>query len=278
MSAMWCRDCKQDVPGCAAPDRTYRCSRCGGPLVACDETPEIAGAGLLADGAGVVDSSSSGLGDGDSAPREGAATDGFEGFDDWEFDEQLREIGRLLRAAAPTAGAQGDDNRVAETPRLRCDRPHPAAGTPHTLLPGVHDDSKLSGSGLGSLAWAALSLGTMGLVCGGILLGWSIWADRADLWSVGLPIALGGQIGLVVGLLCQLDRVWHDHRQAARKLDEVDRKLHDLRATTAQLSTTHSSPATAFYCHLASGAPPEMLLGDLKSQLDLLAAQLSRQS
>ena len=244
--------------------------------MACEETPESAGASVLADGMGVVDSSSPQVGAADSAPSEGAAADGFEGFDDWEFDEQLREIGRLLRAAVPTAATQPGDNGLAEAPRLRFDAPHPVAGAPHMALPVEPADPKPSGSGLGSLAWAALSLGTMGLVCGGILLGWSIWADRADLWSVGLPIALGGQIGLVVGLLCQLDRVWHDHRRAARKLDEVDRKLHDLRTTTAQLSTTHSSPATAFYCHLAGGAPPEVLLGDLKSQLDLLAVQLSR--
>lgn len=238
--------------------------------------------GRGAEGAGAVAGSSSETDALDSARADAVPPEDFDSFDDWEFDEQLREIGRALRAVAPTVGTPRDDESgdppVGKTPRRRFDPAHPDARAPHTNLPIETPEPRAVGSGLGGLAWAALSLGTMGLVCGGILLGWSIWTDRADLWAVGLPIALAGQIGLVVGLLCQLDRVWHDHRRAARKLDEVDQKLRDLRVTTAQLSTTHSSPATAFYCHLAGGAPPELLLGDLKSQLDLLAVQLSRRT
>lgn len=127
---------------------------------------------------------------------------------------------------------------------------------------------------LPGLTWGALSLGTMAFVCGGILLGWSLSSGRQELWTIGLPIALGGQIALLVGLVLQLDRLWHNSRHAAAKLQHVDEQLHDLKAATTLLGT-NASPGGAFYVHLANGAGPELLLSDLKAQLDLLALKMS---
>ena len=93
-----------------------------------------------------------------------------------------------------------------------------------------------------------------------------------------MPIALCGQIALLLGLILQLDRLWHDSRQAATKLDQVDQQLHELKTTTTtMLSTGHNSPGSAFYSHLAGGAGPQILLSDLKSQLDLLAVKIGRE-
>jgi hypothetical protein len=120
-----------------------------------------------------------------------------------------------------------------------------------------------------------LSLGTMGLVCGGILLGWSAVTGRGELWSIGLPVLFGGQIALVLGLLGQLERLWRDSRSAAAKLKDVDRRIHQLNSTTSAISAGGHSPGSAFYSHLAGGAGPDLLLSDLKGQLDLLAMKLS---
>lgn len=125
--------------------------------------------------------------------------------------------------------------------------------------------------------WAALSLGFMMLVCGGTLLGWSVLAVRPELWPVGLPIAIGGQLALLVGLVLQLDRLWWHNRHTADKLDTVDRQVRDLRHATSLLGTTHSSPAASFYAHFAGGAHPKLLLTDLKSQLDLLAVKIEQE-
>ncbi len=122
--------------------------------------------------------------------------------------------------------------------------------------------------------WATLLLGTMGFACGGILLGWSIWAERTELWNLGVPITLCGQIVLLLGLILQLDRLWHDSRRAAAKLDRVDRQLSQLHSGSRRLDAGPASPSDAFYTHLSAGANPELLLSDLKSQLDLLAAKL----
>ena len=53
----------------------------------------------------------------------------------------------------------------------------------------------------------------------------------------------------------------------------VDEQLHDLR-TAATLPSAAHGPSGAFYAHWAGGAGPEILLADLKSQLDLLALKL----
>jgi hypothetical protein len=118
--------------------------------------------------------------------------------------------------------------------------------------------------------------GTTALVCGSILLGWATIADRPELWTLGTPIALGGQIVLLVGLVCQLERLWSDSRRAAHQLEKVDAQLHELRTTTTLLGTVHG-PSAAFYAHLAGGAGPELLLSDLKGQLDILAARLAEE-
>ncbi len=126
------------------------------------------------------------------------------------------------------------------------------------------------------LTWIFLSLGTMIFACGGSLLAWSVIGNRPDLWNVGLPVAAGGQVALLVGLILQLDRLWHDSRHATSKLDHVDEQLHDLKATTTMLHGDHASPSGAFYAHLANGAGPQLLLTDLKNQLDQLATKLGQ--
>jgi len=117
----------------------------------------------------------------------------------------------------------------------------------------------------------------MSLVCGGTLLIWSLVAGRQELWNVGLPPALVGQIALLVGLVLQIDRLWYDSRQAAAKLDDVDQQVHDLTNTTRLLGANQGPASATFYSHLAGGAGPQLLLTDLKSQLDLLAMKLAQE-
>ena len=115
----------------------------------------------------------------------------------------------------------------------------------------------------------------MALVFGGVLLGWSFVTERTDLWRLGMPFALVGQAALIVGLVFQLDGLWRSNHEATASLDELDEQLAELRRATAQLTTTNTGPSQSFYAHLAERANPHVLWADLKSQLDLLAAQLS---
>ncbi len=96
------------------------------------------------------------------------------------------------------------------------------------------------------------------------------------LAAIALPVALIGQIALLVGLVMQLDRLWHENRAAAAKLDNVDQQLHELKTTTTLLGTAQGPSASVFYSHFAGGASPQMLLTDLKGQLDLLAVKIAQ--
>lgn len=202
--------------------------------------------------------------------------------DGWELDQQLRHIEQVL--GAEKVGAEkpnsGQLGTAYQQQAARLDPSHagPAAWHPLPSAKPARTAKRESTRPLvAGLVWAALSLGTTAFVCGGILLGWSIYADRSELWDVGMPIAMCGQIALLIGLVLQLDRLWHDSRQAADKLDDVDEQLHELKATTTMLGTTRGPSASAFYSHLADGAGPQLLLNDLKGQLDLLAVKLTQQ-
>jgi len=234
---MWCKQCRQDVPALPSADKQNYC------CPRCGETI-------------CVESS----------------------YDGWEMDEQLRHAERVLQINK-VRGREAESIYRREASRF--DLPHagpaawhvPAASPPKERTTCAAD----RGSVLGAFTWLALSLGTASFVCGGILLGWSLATGRQELWTVGLPVALAGQVALLVGLVLQLDRLWHDNRAAAAKLDNVDQQLHELKTATTLLSTSQGPAASVFYSHFAGGAGPQLLLTDLKSQIDLLAMKIAQQ-
>ena len=266
---MWCKRCQQDMPGITAgEDAKLRCMRCSTPLGIDAESP------TADQGDPVVSTGKPVAIDGDNAeiPPIG---------DGWELGEKLRHIQRVVQPGKATATIPSKTGPAD----FRIDGPH--AGPPQWHAPvrrkkpagrrkrPVQVKQEAAGEGTAGLSvWIAVSLGVMLLVCGGILLVWSMVAGRPELWNIGLPMAVVGQVALVVGLVLQLDRLWHHNRHTAAKLDNVDEQLHDLRSAAAMLTTSHSSPATAFYSHFTNGASPQMLLADLKGQLDLLAGKL----
>jgi hypothetical protein len=238
-----------------------------------------------------------------SADRPGTVPDTFysltDDMDDWTLNAELQRIRRRFDSPPTGESAAGEvpsphldgfamqgyppsfDGRLTEQSRVKSsvDRPSRATGRnagadarspTFDLRPPASARRRSS-----RLAWGALSLGLMAFVCGAVLLGWSLAAGRNDLWSLGMPITLGGQFGLLLGLILQLESLSEGNRHTVDKLDEVDGRLDDLNQTAVLLSSSHSSPAQAFYVHMAGGASPNLLLADLKGQLDLLAVQMA---
>ena len=113
---------------------------------------------------------------------------------------------------------------------------------------------------------------------GALLVGCSLVENRLDLWNRGLPILVVGQAVLLMGLIVQLERIGQNGRNAVRKLEQVDGQLQDLERAATRLNVTHGSAAQAFYAHMADQTNPEMLLADLKGQLDLLTTTMSKRS
>lgn len=260
---MWCKHCRQDVPGIVcAESGEYRCPRCAEGIYSPLSDPLIGLDGFSPpDGNGVEEEP------GRRPPRL---------YDDWEVDDELEHMGRLLNVEKPKPlqGAKSADWRV--------DAAHPDSAGPHPRRKRTRqpDAPKLAPaeeafSLMAFFTWTLLSLGLMTFVCGGVLLGWSVMSGRQDLWNMGLPTTLGGQVALLVGLILQLDRLWHDRRRAAVKLDRVDEDLCDLKTTTV-LESSQTLAGADFYAHLAGGAGPQLLLTDLKSQLDLLSAKIGK--
>jgi hypothetical protein len=201
--------------------------------------------------------------------------------DCWELDERLWDIAQVLQIDTALDHCREKAGRVEV---MRLDRAHEKIKVPGTVFNrGSTITSKKTAPDtfistfISALIWAALSLGTAALVCGGVLLGWSLWTGRGELWNAGLPIAAGGLICLLIGLVLQINRLWRDNHHTVSKLDEVDEKLRDLKTSAELLGAGHGPSSTAFYTHPTSGANLQLLLSDLKGQLDLPAMEIEDQ-
>ncbi|MCA9144477.1 MAG: hypothetical protein H6821_02830 [Planctomycetaceae bacterium] len=255
---MWCRNCQQDVPAIGSTDSSpVRCARC--------HTSFVGEARTTATDA----PKASGL---ERKPRHSPElrTDWLEKalLDDWELEDELNEAQQLVASL-------GAGERPGST--FRVDATHTPGATGESNPRRLHRTKARRGKTAQSsfFSWCMLSIGLMAFVFGAVLVGWSFAGDRPDLWRLGLPFTLGGQAALIVGLVFQLDGLWRSNRDAAESLDELDSQLDELRHATSLLSTSHSSPAQSFYLHMADGASPNLLLADLKGQLDLLASRLA---
>lgn len=261
---MWCAECQLDAPALAVPEEpgVIRCAYCRSELAGRREEEQSGVRGQETGGRGQ---------EADDAAESPVPVLAFvppPAVDDWEADTELRRVERLVKVVRH-AHERCDPLRT-----LDCALPtgeQPTAPNPQSAIP----DPQSPPAGLA--AWACLTLGLMAFVCGGVLVGWSFVADRGDLWSLGLPLTLGGQVGLVLGLLLQLDGLSQSTRRTEQTLTDLDGQLGQLREVTALVSATHSAPAHSFYAHLSEGASPQILLADLKGQLDLLAQQMARQ-
>jgi hypothetical protein len=186
--------------------------------------------------------------------------------EDWSVDFDLSEIELALKSSRLTTG------RWART-----DPPHElgrSIGQPR--IPSTPRETEQASDPQprpGIWAWSLLLLGVMGLACGAVLVGCSYLPGRHDLWAMGLPVLLAGQAVLLVGLVLQIERVWRNSRAYSRQLQRVDQEVSQLNRSAALWATTASPPATAFYQHLAHGASSQVLLADLKGQIDLLATR-----
>jgi hypothetical protein len=194
--------------------------------------------------------------------------------EDWTIEAEMRGLERLV-GSLKRAGLGSEEPVSVHAPHALANwhaeqREDKQAASPSRDSKTDRDRPKSH-----VMAWTILSLGLATFACGAVLLVWSIVGQRQDLWPVGMPLALLGQAGLVLGLILQLDGLWQTSRKTAETLTELDGELARVRQATTVLSTSRSSAGQSFYAHLAQGAAPQLLLADLKGQLDLLAQQMA---
>ncbi len=253
---MWCRHCQQEVPAMGISSATgRRCARC-------HRGAEPSREKLRVDLGSSEESK--------PTPQPNSA------YPPLSETNARRAIDRALRTAQATisAGAATHTLRfdLAQT-GLQPERAAKGTSRPsHTASPvAVPRGPSASGQ---FLAWALAAVGATVLGLGIGFITWSLTGERADLWTPGLIATLTGQGLLIVGLLQIMANLWAAGRQAAYRLGQVHDELRQLRRTTEEAAGRHASSATQFYADVARNAGPEMLVGNLRSQLDQLAARL----
>jgi len=263
---MWCTNCRQDVPGIASPkgDGGIHCASCR----------TVISAGSKGDGAPTA-----GAADGDRFDSQLFAAPPVD-LDDWDLEDDFHEVDHLVdkiqvhhNSAAGDGPAPGAEDDPISTWHMHLKQPPALPSSP--LIGQEHRPKTKKPSSM--MSWTSLSIGLMSFVCGGVLLVWAFMAGRGDLWVIGMPLALIGQAAILVGVVFQMDGLWKSNRDTSETLDDLDDKLHDLKHTTTMLGTTRSGAAQSFYAHMAEGASPNLLLADLKGQMDMLAVKMSRE-
>ena len=250
---MWCSNCQQDIPAVAhAVHGRIVCSQCQRPM----RKHKAAAAAPISDDGIALDEIAA-----NAPPRSKAG--------------QSRDHARLLgrsRLSAITGTSRRfqppqisfDDIKLATSPDL-----HLAAAQ---IAPSSATISRRRESGQ-IAAWLTVLAGVAALGCGVGLCGWSLWAERGDLWNLALALTLGGQGLLIFGLVLVVSRLWRNSRYATSKLQSVHAQLAQLQRSADELAASRGGAPT-FYADLARSASPQMLLANLKGQVDQLTMRL----
>ena len=210
---MWCSICRQDVPGSIVHGGgQYCCPRCGEMMSPSPGRP------------------------GESPSGTEQAKPSASDYDEWEMEERLRHLDRLY-ARAPSKGPLSH----SESGQFRIDAQHTSVPReqPAAALPTEQGPSWLARIGR-----LALGIGLSVTVCGGCLMAWAHYGARPDLMPMGIPIAVVGQILLLVGLVFQFDSAGKASRQAPEPvrsrptlpMDNTNYRLDDGPTTSLQLT------------------------------------------
>lgn len=282
--AMWCKSCRQDVPGIASLDEgAFHCARCG-TRVGRRRTS-------IADAALAQDVCDQGINLEGNLPEPSAT----EALHQWAEDEHLENVRRLLRPVS-TGIAPTGMQPMSESPRLRFDPPashtlrvalpeaaihtlarpnQPFATRPMPVVkinPAVKTRPSVVSGTFTSIAWMIVSVGMMGLVCGGVLMGWSMATGRLELWKLGLPTLITGYCVLSFGLLVAYFSKRYTHNLRVRAATEQGLPF----GLPVQGSSAVSKPSMPYgYPVAADAAATPALLAELRGQLDRLSTQVS---
>jgi hypothetical protein len=256
---MWCSNCQQDVPAIGRAGTTkLACSRCHATLRP-PHAVDISEAGIALDDALALELV-------DSRPALLS--------DQWQLRRRTRELGRKLRHDPP-----GVRPRVDRSPNAFADIAE------QTASPIVDAGSAIRPIAAAApapeftqyIAWFVTFIGFTSLAVGLGMIGWTIAHGGSEFWDQALALTLAGQGTLIFGLVLVVTRLWRASRWANSKLQEVHGELGQLQRTADALSAMRGGGAPAFYAELVRGASPQMLLTNLKGQLDQLATRLNSQ-
>jgi hypothetical protein len=218
---MWCSECRQEVPATASEfDGALTCVRCGH----------------------AYESFSSG----GSPSLEEIPGDAWTELTGWQASNDLGQIGQMLAEDAhdwprrPASRRSASGGSTARSTGRQDAAPQDTAANSGWHAGWLAEEQRAAALTVPQRPRRRMSrsigpiilLSMMSLACGGSLLVWSVIGGRADLWDLGFPIAVAGQIALAVGVVLQLERIWIENRHLDGKLDAVDSHVKQLTQST----------------------------------------------
>jgi len=274
---MWCRHCQQDVPALARG--------ASGPLVCpqceCD-LPTI----TSKKGTSKKVAANQGTTSGHMPSDSGIALDSYDEkkiespprldvFDQDELRQQLQRIGRKLGPTRkeplfPPAEASRIDwtHRPTALPELS---DTDLAAMSYQSSRESSRSAKKPGTWLVSLL---LICGLAGITGGVGLLAWSATTRFAPAWQWGMTTTIASQGILIAGLVWMASRLWRNSRRVNSQLQGIDRQLGKIQYQTSFGSDRRATSSGAYYDHFARGASSQMLLANLRGQLEQLSARI----
>ncbi len=266
---MWCCHCQQDVPAVARAVE--------GPLICprCDEEfeTEFKAASRFADACAHPADTGVSLDSVDSTPDLAPPINLLERE---ETHRHLRRIGRRLR----TAYRHDPDFGTAPPPRSwgpealasPADVEQLQAVRRRSTRAAVNHSSPTFTSRLIGLLLVA---GVAGFAGGAGLLVWAAAFQLPGPWQWGMTATIAAEGALILGLTWMAGRLWRNSRQLNRQLEGVEGQLHDIERMTGSLASSRMSCSQHYYDHFNQGASSQMLLANLRGQVDQLAGRLA---
>ncbi|MDZ4657369.1 MAG: hypothetical protein SH868_07290 [Bythopirellula sp.] len=257
---MWCSHCHQEVPSVASPAGGPRsCAKCQRDLkFTATSTPIDTGISLesFADQSFAVQNAQAPLDDMEQA----------------ESREKLRRIGRQLRAPY--------QQRVSLDSRPFWERVSLETPTAAPQLRGIsrqarRDDMEQQHKRKSWLLSLLLTSGILGFVGGAAALVWSAAFNRVTVWQWGLTTTIAAEGLLIVGLTWMAARLWHNSRRVNHQLRGVDEQLEEIHELAGSLTARQLSSSQHYYHHFSQVANPQMLVANLRGQIDQLAERMA---
>ena len=278
---MWCNSCQQDVPGIASAEEegVMCCARCGHSFYrgSTDSTLRNEDRGgpdspePTKSSSKICDWVEEDLSFWNSQPAADL-------HHEWELQDDVRAAQRLYRdlsgvtPVSPIGSAYQHAGHDAVSQHWHSRSGPSSVASPLLMAPQA---VSVTERGVRFVAWTAVCIGLMALICGAALLGWGYYGGRGELWAIGIPIAAAGQIALVVGLILQLDGLWQSYRQNAQDLGVLNYRLSDLRQTTTMANPPQSIPASPYHVPVADSTSTQATLADIKGRLDQISAKVA---
>lgn len=119
-----------------------------------------------------------------------------------------------------------------------------------------------------------LLLGIVGFAAGIALLGWASAFGIGMVWQWGLTMTLAAEGTLIVALVWMAVRLWRNSRCVNRQLQTVGEQINQIEHATGTLAGSRLSSSQLYYDHFSRGMSPQMLVANLRGQVEQLARRM----